>query len=315
MARTEDSIAKRLGSIAGLADETACVSGRMASTPDELSAVFGRMASTPNELSAVFGRMSSTLDGTAGLFGTMSSTLDGTASLFGTMSSTLDGAAAVFGPMSCVPDGTPNIPGTMSSAPDGTPSIPGTLSRATDAMAGSATPRNAAMPARHTTRKAERRFSELMSSSHDRRGSGPCSRGGRRRGSLALFALSILGVALGCTGSTALKDIDVGLPVRAADVDTSAVTATVRENGGNVFVKLTGEPTEKAIEVLGRAGLMPPILPDSPKAIVTFPDLKIATVAGYVRSGGVKDIALLPFVVRIEPSGGAIGSGRVRVSR
>lgn len=143
-----------------------------------------------------------------------------------------------------------------------------------------------------------------MSSSHSRRLSATEARAGRNRGSLALLTLAVLGITCSCSGSTALKDLDVGLPARVADVDTAGVSAAVRDNGGNVFVKLTGEPTERALEVLSRAGLMPPVLPDHPASIVTFPDLKIATVAGYVSAGGVKQIAQLRFVVRVEASGG-----------
>lgn len=124
------------------------------------------------------------------------------------------------------------------------------------------------------------------------------------RGTLAVLWSAMLGLALSCSGPTNLKDIDVGLPARVGDVDTSGVTSTIRESGGNVFVKLTGEPTTKALIVLDRVGLLPPVLPDHPNSIVTLPDLKIATVAGYVRAGGVKEIAELSFVVRIERSGG-----------
>jgi hypothetical protein len=120
-----------------------------------------------------------------------------------------------------------------------------------------------------------------------------------------IAALAALTIGMGCSESTALNDIDVGLPVRVTDVDTAAVTASLRTSGGNVFVALTGEPTAKALEVLDRAGLMPPVLSDHPTSIVTFPDLHIATVAGYVGAGGVRAIAELRFVTRIEPSGGA----------
>jgi hypothetical protein len=120
-----------------------------------------------------------------------------------------------------------------------------------------------------------------------------------------LWSLGLVGGLSSCSESTGLNDIDVDLPSRTGPVDTTGVTAALRSTGGNVFVA-TAEPTDKALEVLGRAGLAPPVLPDHPTEIVTFPALQIKTVAGHVGAGGVRAIAELRFVTRVEASGGDI---------
>jgi hypothetical protein len=111
-------------------------------------------------------------------------------------------------------------------------------------------------------------------------------------------------ILCGCTDPTGLNDIDVGLPMRSVAVDTVRVTPNLRLNGGGVFVKLTGEPTARALEVLERAGLQPLGYGPDSNSLVTFPALHIATVAGRVSAGGVRRLAELRFVMRIEPSGG-----------
>lgn len=125
----------------------------------------------------------------------------------------------------------------------------------------------------------------------------------RSRGRIAWSVGAIIWAGCGST-TDPLNAIDVGLPARTIAVDTSGVSSDIRLNGGNVFVKLTGEPTAASLDVLSRAGLQPPILPDHPTTIVTFPDLNIATVAGHVDAGGVRRIAILHFVIRIEASSG-----------
>lgn len=114
-----------------------------------------------------------------------------------------------------------------------------------------------------------------------------------------------------------LTRIDVGLPLRAQAPDVSRLTAAVRRDGGNVFVRLTGEPTPLALEVLSRAGLSAAHVPDPPNGIVTFDSLRIATVWGWASAQSIPRIAGLLFVTMIEPSGDlqGIGVGDVELSR
>ena len=120
------------------------------------------------------------------------------------------------------------------------------------------------------------------------------------------------GIVLACSNSTALRDIDVGLPVRLAPVDTTGMTPGLRLNGGSVLVTLTGAPTVRALEVLERAGLQPPIPVDRPASSVAFP-ARSATLAGYIPAGGVRAIAELRFVTRIESLVGSVHtSGEAR---
>jgi hypothetical protein len=86
------------------------------------------------------------------------------------------------------------------------------------------------------------------------------------------------------------------LPPRVADVDTSAVTSEVRQNGGDVFVKLTGFPGSDVLQHLSSKGLGPP---SGRSALVV---LARNTVGGFVPAGGVDKIAAVSYVVRITPA-------------
>jgi hypothetical protein len=117
----------------------------------------------------------------------------------------------------------------------------------------------------------------------------------------ALLLVAGLAIA-GCADSRDLTSVagPVALANRQVDVDTSRLIEKFRRNeGGGVFIKLTGEPTSAALAALvsaglrGRGGSLAPI---------TFDSLKIATVAGYVSAGAVKALAALPWVERIESS-------------
>lgn len=99
-------------------------------------------------------------------------------------------------------------------------------------------------------------------------------------------------------------------PSRTARIAlTSRLTPQIRKSGGNVFVRLTAEPTAKAIEVLALAGLTAAKVPDPPTGIVTFDSLKIATVWGWASAAALRRIAALKFVVMVEPSGDPDGIG------
>jgi len=132
---------------------------------------------------------------------------------------------------------------------------------------------------------------------------------------LLLLAL-VLGIsACGTEPIPDLSQIDVGLPARSNPPDTSTVTEGYRLQGGNAFVGLTGEPTARAIEILGLAGVLPPKIPSNPTTIVTFDSLRIATVAGWIGGGGVRQVARLRFVTFIQPAADAdsiIPMGRAR---
>ena len=118
-----------------------------------------------------------------------------------------------------------------------------------------------------------------------------------------LIALLILGCSqTPVDASGGLNDVDVGLPNRTHSADVSRVSSKIRSHGGNVFVKLTGEPTALAITVLGLAGLMAPRVPNPPLGIVRFDGLKIATVWGWASPGMAGRIAALKFVIRVESS-------------
>ena len=93
---------------------------------------------------------------------------------------------------------------------------------------------------------------------------------------------------------------------RTQAIDSSRVTAALRAEGGGVFVQLTAEPTSAALDRLRDAGLLPPF---GRATLVTFPALRIRTVAGVVRAGGVRALARVPFVTRIEPSADRDGIG------
>jgi hypothetical protein len=115
-----------------------------------------------------------------------------------------------------------------------------------------------------------------------------------RRLIMASLALLTLGCAAAETG---LLDVDTGLPPRTADVDTSRLSEVAHPDGGNVFVTLTGEPTQSALQVLSEAGLESPAGHDG---ILVFPSLNIATVAGHVERASIRKLAILRFVTRIE---------------
>jgi hypothetical protein len=86
------------------------------------------------------------------------------------------------------------------------------------------------------------------------------------------------------------------LPPRVADVDTSAVTSELRQNGGDVFVKLTGFPSSEVVQQLNSKGLGPP----SGRSELVV--LARNTVGGFVPAGGVDRIAAVSYVVRITPA-------------
>ena len=130
-----------------------------------------------------------------------------------------------------------------------------------------------------------------------------------------LIAAAVAG-PMSCSSTspeTELGAIDVAMPSRTTPPDTSRVTPTFSAQGGNVFVRLTAEPTSRALEVLGLAGMAPPATPSHPTAIVVFDNLHIATTWGRIQPGGVRRLALLRFVSLIEPSGGdTIGPASAR---
>ena len=121
----------------------------------------------------------------------------------------------------------------------------------------------------------------------------------------SVLASPVLGKACATTDpSGGLNDVDVGLPSRTQAADLGRITQVVRDSGGNVFVKLTAEPTPTALEVLGIAGLAPPKTVPARNHLVTFDSLRIATVWGWLPPNGLSRLAALRFVIRVEPSGG-----------
>jgi hypothetical protein len=86
------------------------------------------------------------------------------------------------------------------------------------------------------------------------------------------------------------------LPPRVGDVDTSSVTSELRQNGGDVFVRLTGFPGSDVLQHLNSKGLGPP---SGRSALVV---LARNTVGGFVPAGGVDGIAAVSYVVRITPA-------------
>jgi len=119
-----------------------------------------------------------------------------------------------------------------------------------------------------------------------------------RSRALTVAALTVVALAA-CAGATetGLLAVDTGLPNRIGGADTARISEIAHPDGGNVFITLTGEPTPAALEVLSAAGLEAPA---GHADIVTFPNLKIATVAGHVARGTIRRLALLQFVTRID---------------
>lgn len=132
---------------------------------------------------------------------------------------------------------------------------------------------------------------------------------------LASCSFLMLLTALAACSSTAvdpsdgLNGIDVGLPARTRAPDLARLTERTRREGGNVFVRLTGEPTALALEVLSRAGLTAAHVPDPPPGIVTFDSLRIATVWGFASASAISRIAALRFVIMLESSSDPDGIG------
>ena len=118
---------------------------------------------------------------------------------------------------------------------------------------------------------------------------------------MRLFILSCL-LAIACSDPAGPEL----LPNRSQAVDTSRVTPSLRTAGGGVFVQLTAEPTPAALDRLRKAGLQPPV---GHEALVTFPALQIRTVWGVIQAGGVRALARVAFVTRIEPSADRDGIG------
>jgi hypothetical protein len=118
---------------------------------------------------------------------------------------------------------------------------------------------------------------------------------GRRAEAIRTFQGWKLAALLGWVVITLLPALSL-LPPRVADVDTSAVTSEVRQNGGDVFVKLTGFPGSDVLQHLSSKGLGPP---SGRSALVV---LARNTVGGFVPAGGVDKIAAVSYVVRITPA-------------
>ena len=119
------------------------------------------------------------------------------------------------------------------------------------------------------------------------------------------YGLGIL--VAGCTvggPSSGLADIDVGLPMRTQAPDLSRMNDSVILSGANVFVTLTGKPTPAALTILERAGLGAPKGMPAQGGIVTFDELRLSTVWAWMSPRHLKNVAALPWVVRVEPSGG-----------
>lgn len=132
----------------------------------------------------------------------------------------------------------------------------------------------------------------------------------------AMFCFVVTLVGVSCSShpsdpSGGLAQIDVGLPPRSQAPDLSRLTAAARRDGSNLFVRLTGEPTALALQVLSRAGLSAAHVPDPPSGIVSFDSLRIATVWGWAPAQSIPRIAALLFVTMMEPSSDPDGIGYV----
>lgn len=136
----------------------------------------------------------------------------------------------------------------------------------------------------------------------------------------AMIGLVAIYVGVSCSSSPTdpsggLAQIEVGLPTRSQAPDLSRLTAAVRRDGGNFCVRLTGEPTSRALDVLSRAGMSAAHVPDPPSGIVTFDSLRIATVWGWAPAQSIPRIAALLFVTMMEPSGDRDGIGDVLMTQ
>jgi hypothetical protein len=127
---------------------------------------------------------------------------------------------------------------------------------------------------------------------------------------VAAFVLSAVTLAwtVACSsspfdGASATRQA-TALPPRTTVVDTSRVSAELRERGGPVFVHLTGSPNRSALAALELAGLRGPGNLEHP---VTFDSLKLSVAWGRVLPGAVAGIAAVPFVTCVEPSTGRYG--------
>ena len=95
------------------------------------------------------------------------------------------------------------------------------------------------------------------------------------------------------------------LPARSAAVDTTAVTDSLRQFGGDVFVNLTGAPDDAVLLSLRQAGLEAPAGHDA--GPVSLPPVLPNTVWGHVAAGGIRRLAMLPFVLLVEPTADSTG--------
>lgn len=124
-----------------------------------------------------------------------------------------------------------------------------------------------------------------------------------RMTSLLVATALLFGVVVAqtrCGRQASETDMEL-LPARTSSPDTSGITDAIRQNGGNVFVQLTAEANAPAVDALRLAGLKAPAGYDMPGPIV-FTKISPLTVWGFVPAGGVKKIAELNFVTRIESS-------------
>jgi hypothetical protein len=110
------------------------------------------------------------------------------------------------------------------------------------------------------------------------------------------FLATLTLAAIGCSSGTTEPDLvaaKTGLPTRTSSVDTSSIAKLAHPQGGNVFVTLTGGPTAGALDVLSKAGLLPIV---GHQAIYSD---QVSTVLGYAERSTIRQLARLPFVIRI----------------
>jgi hypothetical protein len=125
----------------------------------------------------------------------------------------------------------------------------------------------------------------------------------RRAAALTLGAANLIG---SCGSIASGHNETQLLPARTAAPDTTRITDAIRQNGGNVFVQLTGNVNDAALEKLRHSGLGSPAGSSLPGPIV-FLRVSPLTVWGFVQPGGVRRVAELNFVTLIESSADADG--------
>ena len=122
------------------------------------------------------------------------------------------------------------------------------------------------------------------------------------RSSLATFSVITCIALASCSDTGGESTL---LPARSAGVDTTGVTDSLRHFGGDVLVELTGAPDDAALHSLRQAGLGAPAGGgDGPVSLAVLPG-----ALGHVAAGGIRQLASLAFVVRVEPAADSVGVG------